>query len=344
MLHDLRAEDHTGTTLTSLNDRVNSLVWTPETGANCALTANATPNGTKKAFTFAGASAFMRAGDVGHMNTGNDAILVDASSIFNNAAGYFPSNIAGVAGNWATAGSTMPQWWRVRLATAKVVTSYIVTSGQGARAPKDWKFQGTNDPAGATGWVDLDSRTAQPSQGAVTFTIASPAAYLWYRFYCTAINGGDLLYLTRLDLTGIDMVGTPRTEVEHWAVLKATASGSGHPLGWSVASSDQRYPFSDGRVYTTWGTTSRYDWDPVTPVLNNWRILRLRREAVNIKSYVDGVLRQNGAGVVGWTRRPIFGKTTGAFTGQIAHSFMVSRNLTDPEAAALHSELQAMYF
>jgi hypothetical protein len=75
---------------------------------------------------------------------------------------------------------------------AQTIKRYTVTSANDvpARDPKDWQFQGSND---GSAWTTLDTRSNQSFATrfeAQTFSIASPAAYRYYRLNVTA-NGGD---------------------------------------------------------------------------------------------------------------------------------------------------------
>ena len=58
-----------------------------------------------------------------------------------------------------------------------------------ARAPKDWKFQGSNDKST---WDDLDTQTGETNWtkgGARYYKFTNTTAYKYYKFNCTANNG-----------------------------------------------------------------------------------------------------------------------------------------------------------
>lgn len=337
VISDIRAYDQSGTTLTALTDRAGT-DWAARAG-NCALTAAATPTG-KPALTFSGSGAFGR--NVANLMKGVIELeAVDAFSTFQNSPSYAPSNIMGKQGDYASSGNSMPQWVRMKLTTPKVVTQYQVASAQGGRAPRDWQFQGSHD---GVNWDTLDTRTAQPSQGLATFDFANSTPYRWYRYNVTAINGGDLLYLTGLYLTGVDLRGTDRPYAEQWLVVKGTLNGSGHPV-WFSSVGDTRYPFSDGHVYTGWGTNTRYTWNTASyPILNLWKVYRLQRDGATAREYMDNTLRLTATGGDTFMPDPQIGRGGSVyFTGQIAHSVVLAEKLSDPDATQFDAELRAFY-
>ena len=85
---------------------------------------------------------------------------------------------------------------------AQTIKRYTVTSANDvpARDPKDWQFQGSND--GST-WTTLDTKSNQ-SFGtrfeALSYSIASPGAYRYYRLNVTANNGDGSTQLSELGL------------------------------------------------------------------------------------------------------------------------------------------------
>jgi len=68
-----------------------------------------------------------------------------------------------------------------------------------ARDPRDWQFQGSND---GTNWTTVDTRTGQASwpnrYQTISFTVASPGAYRYYRLNVTANNGDGSTQLSEL--------------------------------------------------------------------------------------------------------------------------------------------------
>ncbi len=82
-------------------------------------------------------------------------------------------------------------WLRYDLGHTETVRRYtVISSGDPvARDPKDWQFQGSND--GAT-WTTLDTQSDQAFATRLqlkSYTVASPAAYRYYRLNITANNG-----------------------------------------------------------------------------------------------------------------------------------------------------------
>jgi hypothetical protein len=83
----------------------------------------------------------------------------------------------------------------------QTVKRYDITSANDvpARDPKDWQLQGSND--GST-WTTVDTRTGQPSwpnrYQTISFTVATPGAYRYYRLNVTANNGDSGTQLSEL--------------------------------------------------------------------------------------------------------------------------------------------------
>lgn len=342
LLNDIRASDHSGASAPILVDRAATTNWSLAGGVAVPIQAGATPNGSKSAFNFAANSAYWRYNHVGQMISAIDVDVIDASSAFNTTNQYAPTTVAGTTGSWATAQVAAPHWWRAVLKAPMVVTSYTISSAQGARAPKDWQFQGWD----GSKWVTIDTRSGQPSQGPLVCNIANPAAYSQYRFYVTAINGGDLCFITRIDMAGVNLAGTALTQAETWLVIKGAASaGSGHPIRFTSDGSDTRYPFGDGQIYSTYSRSGVTLYTPSMPVLNTWRIYRMIRDGGNITEKLDGVQQVTGAVGLNWGRDFRIGSGgTQNFTGQIAHLITVARTLTSTEASSLDTELRGMYF
>lgn len=86
---------------------------------------------------------------------------------------------------------------------AQTIKRYAITSGNDVpeRDPKSWKFQGSND---GTTWTTLDSRTNQASfpyrSQTISYDIATPHPYRFYRLNVTANNGDANTQLSELAL------------------------------------------------------------------------------------------------------------------------------------------------
>jgi len=95
-----------------------------------------------------------------------------------------------------------PGWLRYDLGGGKAQTikCYAITSANDVpeRDPKDWQFQGSNN--GST-WTTLDTRSDQSfayRYQTITYPIASPASYRFYRLNITANHGADVTQLSEL--------------------------------------------------------------------------------------------------------------------------------------------------
>ena len=83
---------------------------------------------------------------------------------------------------------------------ARTITRYSVTSAMDVpgRDPKDWKFEGSKN--GST-WTTLDAQSDQAFTERYqmkTYTVASPAAYRYYRLNITANNGAKGTHVSEL--------------------------------------------------------------------------------------------------------------------------------------------------
>jgi hypothetical protein len=94
-------------------------------------------------------------------------------------------------------------WLQYDPGHTEIVRRYtVVSSGDLVpRDPKDWQFQGSND---SSTWTTLDAQSDQMFADRFelkTYTLASPAAYRYYRLNITA-NNGDSTY-TNLSKLGL---------------------------------------------------------------------------------------------------------------------------------------------
>lgn len=110
----------------------------------------------------------------------------DSANNPTNAASVFDQNSLT---QWFYAG--VSGWLQYDLGHTETVQRYTVTSSFDlvARDPKDWQFQGSSD--GLT-WTTLDTQSNQIFAERFelkTYTVASPAAYRYYRLNITANNG-----------------------------------------------------------------------------------------------------------------------------------------------------------
>ncbi|MEJ7651792.1 MAG: GH92 family glycosyl hydrolase, partial [Nakamurella sp.] len=123
-------------------------------------------------------------------------------------------------------------WAQYRLTSAQTVAAYSLTSANDSddRDPKAWTIKGSQD---GTTWTTVDSRTDQsfPDRFVTKqYTVATPAAYLYYRLDITANNGGAILQLADWEiLDGTTGVPAPSPMV--------SAVGAGPVSGPTIKSS-----------------------------------------------------------------------------------------------------------
>lgn len=273
------------------------------------------------------------------MSSDVEVASLTASSQFNS--GYPPSSVAARYGDWATSGFNSPEWFRVRLVAPKAISAYSLYSDLGGRSPLNWNLRASQD--GVT-WDVLDSRAGTPPAGLQTYTFSNTTEYLYYELQFTAINGGDLLYMRRIDLGGINFNGSPLAAADCFLVLRSLGSGSGHPL--SLGGGDTRYPFSDGWIYSAFGG-GRIAYGPTLDVAQ-WRIYRIRYLAGAHTEWLDGVQQYHSSGVGGpaWT-------TNGPLVGtgnnvpcymDLAEMVLFNHALTTDEVTMVYDYLTAEHF
>jgi len=112
-----------------------------------------------------------------------------ATDSANNAANAHHAFDHNSATEWFYSGTT--GWLKYDLGHTETVLRYTVVSANDrvGRDPRDWQFQGSND--GST-WTTLDAQGSQLFANRYqqnTYTLASPAAYRYYRLNITANNG-----------------------------------------------------------------------------------------------------------------------------------------------------------
>lgn len=98
--------------------------------------------------------------------------------------------------------SSTAGWLAANLGTARMITSYVLTSANDVptRDPRDWQLQGSND---GTTWITVDTRTAQTFASRFerrVFTVYSPGNYNRYRLNITANNGEIRTQLAEFEL------------------------------------------------------------------------------------------------------------------------------------------------
>lgn len=270
------------------------------------------------------------------LTTTTSGSVSSASATHNSypASKAFDGNRANTNGRWLSSiGDHMYLVYRFNDATA--VNAIRVWNGSDAgggwnstaRAPKTWTFSGSND--GET-WTTLDTQTSETDWAANGesryYQFANNTAYSYYKYDCTALNGGtDYLQLWELEFyyinTDAPVLGTidlTRTGAAEYS-LSATED---------VNAADISYILSDGETVSTNGTRSVAEGDTET-----WTIAGLTAN----KTYQVSVLAANNSGtdekVSGtlYTGELVLGATTDASeNGLVAGTVAVSRNSMDP--------------
>ena len=234
---------------------------------------------------------------------------------------------------WASAGAPSvgtPQWARLQLPSATVVTQYRVYPLNTSRAPKDFTFQGSND---GSSWTTLDTRTgvAWASTASKLFTFTNSTAYTYHRLHVTATQDADLLHLYEIELNETKN-GTLDSPAELWMVIRATSTNS---LAWrfGTGAGGDYYPFSDGKVYSAGFTTARYAEFTPTLAINQWRLIRISQNAGVFKWLIDEAEQFSQSGTTAkWTNEPQLGVSS---TFDIAEVLL----LTEPTDTAERADL-----
>ena len=143
-------------------------------------------------------------------NSAQDSATPENPHLLNVTFGGTAIDSLGFSGSSAFDGTSNTKWlcaavcWlRYDFGTgvAQTIKRYDITSANDvpARDPKDWQLQGSND---GTNWTTVDTRTGQPSfpnrYQTMSFTVASPGAYRYYRLNVTANNGDGSTQISEL--------------------------------------------------------------------------------------------------------------------------------------------------
>ncbi|MBH5316214.1 discoidin domain-containing protein [Paenibacillus sp. GSMTC-2017] len=154
-----------------------------------------------------------------------------------------------------------PAWIQYELTTAKVITSYSITSGDDVpeRDPKGWVVKGSND---GTTWTTLDTQQNQSFSTRLqekTYSIANTTAFKFVAFEnITNQNAGTpILQISEIKLFG--------NEVQTYRTIKPTVTASGEN-----APTDVKANLVDGSSTSKWLTYNNTAWlqfdygEPVT--------------------------------------------------------------------------------
>lgn len=134
--------------------------------------------------------------------------VVTESSVYPPYYGYLCFNST-INSFWGSAGPTLPEWIAIDLASPKSVSEYHIQSrpdGYVYHQFLEWYLQGSAD---GLAWTDLDHQSLSEVVGSgvyQSFTLATPAAYRYWRFFVTRSNSGVALDCGNLGLFGYGTV------------------------------------------------------------------------------------------------------------------------------------------
>lgn len=343
-----------GSNVTSHPDRKRSgASFVPIGVTPPTIVTGATPNGSRAIRFTSSASGLHVVNDArSPLWPMGDAVEVLFSSQFNTTSSAAINAWGDTENEWASTGGA-PAWNGVRLSTGKVVTGYtLIATATSSRRPVAWTFEGSND---GSSWTTLDTRSGQTlatTEPGTSYTFSNSTSYTYYRINVSAVAGGgsNLVGIVKISLTGADVNGTMASSAEIWLVLKSTALGSRYPI-YTPYSSDCRYPFTDGSIYTSIGSAARIIYTPTLDPTSAYRIYRITHAGNGTntrKEYLDGVLQNTSNGTaLTWVRRLVIGAnaTNGNITdADIAAVVMFNSTLSSGDAASVTSELQSEFF
>ena len=247
------------------------------------------------------------------------------------ASKAFDGNKSDTNGRWlSTKGDNMYLVYHFNAATA--VNAIRIWSGlsnaggasEQARAPKDWTFSGSND---GTTWNTLDTQTSETGwSGARYYQFANNTAYEYYKYNCTALNGGtDYLQIWELEFYHVNL-DAPR--IGATTLARTGAAAYSLTATEDVNAADLSYILDNGEAASTNGTESVAENGSVTWSISNFS---------GNKTYQVSVFAENDSGtdetVAGtlYTGELTLGATTDASeNGLVAGTVAVSRNSNDP--------------
>ena len=130
-----------------------------------------------------------------------DGYIVCAESQYNNDHAALYAFDGNSNTRWASGGG-VPSWIQIQFPTEVVCNAYQITSrndGYYNQAPREFRLEGSND---GTTWRTLDTQTGIVFNQNETklFDFINERAYLYYRIYVTASNGGDYVAISKFEL------------------------------------------------------------------------------------------------------------------------------------------------
>jgi hypothetical protein len=208
-------------------------------------------------------------------NSAQDSITPENPPLLNVTFGGTAIDSLGYSGAGAFDGNSGTKWlcapvcwlqYDFGAGVAQTIKRYDITSANDVptRDPRDWQLQGSND---GTNWTAVDTRTGQASFPnrfqTMSFNVASPGAYRYYRLNITANNGATGTQLSELamfsDVGRLIPDGTYRvfSRKSNKALTASNgATSNGTPLvQWTYGGGDeQKWTFthqSDGQYKVT---------------------------------------------------------------------------------------------
>lgn len=231
--------------------------------------------------------------------------------------------------------TSVPHWVRVSVDTPMVVTNYTMRADwfyAANRAPRDFKFQGSND---ASTWTDLDTQTGitWANSETKTFSFSNSTAYIHHRVAVT-LNGqtnGGYTSISELRINGNVAPSVSYTgNGEMWMVVKSNTD-NGSAWGFGTSGQQKHYTFS-GQVYSDFGNGSRRGYTPSVSVSSAYRLLRMRQNSGTVTEWIDGTQQFTAAATASWPSVP---GLAGSWSGDFAEVLFLTSPATTTEAADL---------
>ena len=179
-----------------------------------------------------------------------DGYVVTAESQYDNSHAALYAFDGNSNTRWASGGSA-PSWIQIQFPTAVACNAYQITSrndGYYNQAPREFRLEGSND---GTTWRTLDTQTGIVFNQNETklFDFINDRAYLYYRIYVTASNGGDYVAISKFELGRL--FKTYKKDINVYEYLIPPMSSNSQD-GY-VASADSTY----GSNYPAWKAFDR---------------------------------------------------------------------------------------
>lgn len=250
-------------------------------------------------------------------------------------------------GHWGWASGSLPTvaapHWALfgPFSPGRVVKSYSIRPYQAShsRAPKDWKWQGSNNPDGP--WTDIHvvSGANMTTLKFHRFTTNNTTAYAYYRLLITACASGttDMVHISEIMLDEIQNGGDASAEL--WMVFKAGPQG-GKAWRFGTSNGDNYWTWNDTTIYTDFGQVTRRTFNVTggyTLLSGGWRVIRMRTTHTGLSyDWIDNVKRTDVINaILDWSTSPVLwmDTTRHCLIAEVA----LTPELTDLEAAYLYN-------